>query len=941
MFALKTTVLLSALCTWIYGALEFTVQPSLVKAGEAYRVEFGLNEAADIEVAIVDTVSNRIIRHLAAGVLGANPPAPLVKDSLHQVLAWDGKNDMGVDAAAEALLGVRVRAGMSVKLDKMAGGNNYAFRTINGLTADKSGNIYVYGNSTTVKGYAVRQYDATGAYTKTIYPYPSDLATAQVSGFGVNNWLNGGYSPKMGPMRCNAQMTASLVANNGGNVSLLPLRMDNEIAFSNLVTIMYVGTDGSARETGGEVPFITSPALPSRYVWGGPAYVTLSQDGKWYYLSGFYHSSERGEPVAPTGVFWQDGQVIRINAQTGAAEPFIKMDSVPTTYAERQYVIGPVYNGYGANPNSAFHGAAIDDSGHIFVADRFHGRVSVYDTNGTFLGGVPVRFPDAVAVDKNTGAIYVTTRILNAYYTGYLDLLKFDNWRTPAAPVCSLRITTRIGQAMTDKSVVMTAERDGVRYVWLAYYSIGVQVFRDDGNALVKVRDFNAENPDPVLGFTRLAVDRATNTAFAQDSWNALTKCEDWSDPVFRPCSTSSGRRLLAQDVAVSPDRQLYVRDDGGAWGGSLSRFSMDHYHAPVAFANTDSNRMISWVYSKMGSGYGDRGFAVGYDKKVAVMYLYMWAQYLVNLFADSGTFGPSIGGQNDSTLRSDTLVTPVTDYGGGVQMDQQGNLYVGAMVRSTQHQVPAGWETDNAYRFSVGSVVRFPKDARGAMVPGQRYLIDETQVTGEDRVYLPGLGAFSGPGSDGDYCGCRSPRFEVDPYGRLFIPNAVTQRIAVVDNNDNPILTFGEYGNRDAAGPGIPFAFPGGVATSEDYIYVADEVNTRMVRVKMEYALENMRLPEAAADGGVDNYSPLQLIAAPNPFNPVTVIGFSAGRTGKTVLSVYDISGRLVKTLFSGNVRAGLNRVEFNAAGLPTGLYLARLEAKGGSLTKKISLIR
>jgi hypothetical protein len=70
--------------------------------------------------------------------------------------------------------------------------------------------------------------------------------------------------------------------------------------------------------------------------------------------------------------------------------------------------------------------------------------------------------------------------------------------------------------------------------------------------------------------------------------------------------------------------------------------------------------------------------------------------------------------------------------------------------------------------------------------------------------------------------------------------------RIEVIDTNNNPIATFGKYGNEDSGGkdarvkkPEIPFAWPTYVAVSDDFAYVADTVNRRVVRVKLNYAAE------------------------------------------------------------------------------------------------------
>jgi hypothetical protein len=86
----------------------------------------------------------------------------------------------------------------------------------------------------------------------------------------------------------------------------------------------------------------------------------------------------------------------------------------------------------------------------------------------------------------------------------------------------------------------------------------------------------------------------------------------------------------------------------------------------------------------------------------------------------------------------------------------------------------------------------------------------------------------------------------DVDPFGRVFFPNLGQFRIEVVDTNNNPITTFGKYGNEDSGGPNalvkrpdIPLAWPTSVAASDKWAYVADTVNRRVVRVKLAYAAD------------------------------------------------------------------------------------------------------
>src|SRR5439155_3061768 len=94
--------------------------------------------------------------------------------------------------------------------------------------------------------------------------------------------------------------------------------------------------------------------------------------------------------------------------------------------------------------------------------------------------------------------------------------------------------------------------------------------------------------------------------------------------------------------------------------------------------------------------------------------------------------------------------------------------------------------------------------------------------------------------------CACTKPRFDVDDYGRLYIPNAITYSVSVRDNADNEIVQFGAYGNLDCQGPGskeprpeIPLGWPVTAGASDKYIYVGDCLNHRVVRVDKKFAAE------------------------------------------------------------------------------------------------------
>lgn len=90
----------------------------------------------------------------------------------------------------------------------------------------------------------------------------------------------------------------------------------------------------------------------------------------------------------------------------------------------------------------------------------------------------------------------------------------------------------------------------------------------------------------------------------------------------------------------------------------------------------------------------------------------------------------------------------------------------------------------------------------------------------------------------------------------------------------------------------------------------------------------------------GPENFALLQNF--PNPFNPSTTIEFVLKGNAPVTLEVFDLTGRLVKTLIAREVLgSGLHSIEFDATSLASGVYLYQLTAGRESAVKKMVLLR
>ncbi len=78
-----------------------------------------------------------------------------------------------------------------------------------------------------------------------------------------------------------------------------------------------------------------------------------------------------------------------------------------------------------------------------------------------------------------------------------------------------------------------------------------------------------------------------------------------------------------------------------------------------------------------------------------------------------------------------------------------------------------------------------------------------------------------------------------------------------------------------------------------------------------------------------------------PNPFNPTTTIKFNVPSDQHVRINVYNIIGEMVTELANNNYSAGNYAVEFNAANLPSGIYIYRLESQSFTSVRKMILMK
>jgi hypothetical protein len=144
------------------------------------------------------------------------------------------------------------------------------------------------------------------------------------------------------------------------------------------------------------------------------------------------------------------------------------------------------------------------------------------------------------------------------------------------------------------------------------------------------------------------------------------------------------------------------------------------------------------------------------------------------------------------------------------------------------------------------------------------------------------------------------------------------------------------ESGYTLSKGLGLEWLF-----TYWDFGYNSGIQNNMLVYARIDGKEYGIKIPTSVIDRPTSQIGFSLSQNYPNPFNPTTLIRYRLANNGAVTLRVYDILGRLVKTLVNERQSVGEHLVTFNASNLPSGVYFYHLQAGTFTETKKLTILK
>jgi hypothetical protein len=873
-------------------AAQFVKKPTATTDGDQVRIDFAVSRATDVTVTVEDA-QERVVRHVAAGMLGPDAPAPLKPNSLEQSLVWDGKDDAGSPVVSmqnprsKTQNRVRVALGLGAAFDRVLISDPYTLSQATGLAVGPDGTAYVVircgGTGPTWNGQQMVAFNRDGTYQRMVMPFPADLPMERVQGFDVIE-LEGRPAPLIHDVEGRSFYGGGLGPRKGGMTVTqagVILRLIGGVGSSRQNEPISIGAlDGRGAACWGR--YAGPPLLTARSTrYADRSAIAASSDGQWAYVAGVVTGGKAGLPAVHR---------VRLPGR-GPAEAFFGDPAQ----------VGKDESHLGGPPR----GLAVDGRGHLLIADSANNRiVVVQEKDGAFVRAFSPEappaanpdkapetgLPDTLAVHPTTGAIYLT-RLTGK---GTVELVKLASLDKPT-------VLARLpfpNAGNPDFPWLMALDAGAERpLVWMAGDDGRLLRIEDQGDRFGTPRQISRSTIGNAA-FLDLSVDHVRQEVYVRGQlgpywWFRYNESKDELGKVQpAPYPSAAGSQLV-----VAPDGTLY----SPAYPSHILKF--DYSGKPLAWERqppvpekliNPHTKMPHNIYSPVSMTYSTHTLGVRYDG------------HLFAFEPDAPAGRPPkmlIEYLPSGERRPTPVIWKVSDTAVGPKFDRQGNIYVAEQVKRPEWLYPPEFASvvgevkpgslvqpgvkdsilmvyGSILKFSPkGGMVNFPAKPRGntsqtRMDPTganpfdgepkldpslhtqdamyyRQYRLYPVTVTGAEWIHTGVSQVGFVP------CNCENIRFDVDDFGRVWYPDLGRFRVVVLDTNGNEITHFGRYGNADdgvVASPNTPnpspaarggetghlaFAWLVGVGATDRYVYTADSLARRVLRAKLTYAAE------------------------------------------------------------------------------------------------------
>jgi hypothetical protein len=313
--------------------------------------------------------------------------------------------------------------------------------------------------------------------------------------------------------------------------------------------------------------------------------------------------------------------------------------------------------------------------------------------------------------------------------------------------------------------------------------------------------------------------------------------------------------------------------------------------------------------------------FSYGIIEGTQIAYIYGWGWF----WEAENEFYNAIYDIMNNYETSGLIIDFRMNYGGNMFLSDPG---LSLLFNTTDTTVGMAWRSDPDNHFSMVPFSGGPPSA---------YVIHGDTSTFYDKP----IAVLTGPGavSSGDQVALR---MKFHPKARFFGKSTTTAFNAPIELNVGTAGWYCRYAKYDAYLVNDPENY----LTHDEF-----EVDEQVWHNPDDVAQGIDAVEQTAVDwidglqNGINKPSEVYLKdgikSYPNPFSNSTTIEFTLPDASFVNLEISDITGKTVVTLFTGYLKKGNHKINWNAGGLDGGVYFIRLKTKNDAKVHKVLIIK
>jgi hypothetical protein len=326
------------------------------------------------------------------------------------------------------------------------------------------------------------------------------------------------------------------------------------------------------------------------------------------------------------------------------------------------------------------------------------------------------------------------------------------------------------------------------------------------------------------------------------------------------------------------------------------------------------------------------RGHAIGPDGSCYVLHHHL---HCGGIYQGDSTYKGGVVSKIGPSGNKEKVefITLGTYVGGGIGVDPAGNIYVGAAVKPGGKAVPDGVAAlaPNTGSESLGW---WAEQMYGSII---KYTPSGTKVW---EYFGQSPASLSKPNPPrGTHCVCNVSRFDIDGFGRIFLPDAFRISVVALDNNRNEIMRFNHKPILEMKK--VPFAWPHAIEVTDKAIFVGDQINDQVICLALKADQESL----VDATGSIEQGGVFKMASSlrinPNPVQTVTQLRFHLKERKTVSLCIYNVQGALLETLVDREMEKGGHVVNWKQIDFKSGIYLARLILGDQVYSKRFIVIK